>query len=475
MFTSIRSRLWLTYILMIVGVLCVVTFGLTVYLLKNPPATRQTFQRLQIVANFIQIREAGQLQGLPPERLKNALQRTGQAVSARIILLNPAGEVLGDSLAGAAAPPPAFAALPKNPSAAPNLEFTDAKGRRWLYTLRQLDDGSVLVVAAEPPVIPLRQVLREDILPPLTQTGLLALIVALLLGYWLARWISAPLRRISSAARALAAGEHQKIPIVGPAEVRSLAQSFNEMMERMNANQQSQRDFVANVSHELKTPLTSIQGFAQAIMDGAANSPEQVQQAASVIHTEAGRMNRLVLDLLDLARIDSGIAEFKREAVDLTRLLQSVVEKFTPQATQAQVELRAEIGALPALVGDMDRLVQVFTNLVDNAIKHTPAGGRAAMRARPVDGFVEISVSDTGPGIPADDLSRIFERFYQVDKSRRGGGGHGVGLGLAITREIVQAHAGSITAYSIPERGSTFTVKLPVARPDDSTLAHRKG
>jgi two-component system sensor histidine kinase ResE len=265
------------------------------------------------------------------------------------------------------------------------------------------------------------------------------------------------------------------VGLAGPEEVRALGEAFNEMTDRVHASQQSQRDFVANVSHELKTPLTSIQGFAQAILDGAASTPEAQAKAAQVIYDESGRMHRLVLDLLDLARLDAGTADIARAPVNLTALLQAVGDKFVPQSRELKVKLISEIEPLPAFIGDGDRLSQVFTNLVDNALKHTPEGGQVTLRAHREVGLVMISVEDSGQGIPPEELSRIFERFYQLDKSRKGGPGHGVGLGLAIAREIIQAHYGTLTASSLEGVGSTFTVTLPVAQPDDTTwVAPRK-
>jgi signal transduction histidine kinase len=275
-----------------------------------------------------------------------------------------------------------------------------------------LNNNLNLLIATPRSQAPILRELRYEVLPPLIQVGCITSILTLLLAYWIARWVASPLQRISKAAIEVASGEYQTIPLEGPSEVQTLSLAFNEMSERVKTSQQSQRDLVANVSHELKTPLTSIQGFAQAILDGTANTKDELHQAASVIYTEASRMYRLVLDLLDLARMDSGIAEFKREGVNLERLLQGVAEKFTPQARQAQVNLQVDIGPLASFIGDEDRLNQVFTNLVDNALKITPENGSVILRARQVDGMVEVSVSDTGPGIPPQELSRIFERFY---------------------------------------------------------------
>ena len=176
-------------------------------------------------------------------------------------------------------------------------------------------------------------------------------------------------------------------------------------------------------------------------------------------------MHRMVLDLLDLARLDAGTAELKRESVNLTALLQSVATKLSPQAAQAQVDLQFTCDSLPIVTGDGDRMAQVFTNLVENAIKYTPPGEQVRLRTAPAADCVEISVEDTGPGIPPEDLGHIFERFYQVDQSRPGGGRRGIRLGLPIAREIVQACGGTITAHSQTGQGSVFVVKIPVARP----------
>ena len=245
----------------------------------------------------------------------------------------------------------------------------------------------------------------------------------------------------------------------------------SEMGEQIEASQQSQRAFIANVSHDLKTPLTSIQGFAQAILDGTANDPISLRRAAGVIYEEAGRMNHMVLDLLDLARMDSGIAEFRNDPADINDLLQKVIDKFTPQAKEAQVELLFRSEVIPVIRGDADKLAQVFSNLLDNAVKYSPPVGQVVLTSRLSDSWLEVQVSDTGPGITPGEFERVFDRFYQMDKSRHGNT-HGVGLGLAITREIVIAHGGSISVINrtnaendhknSQEQGSIFIVRLPI-------------
>jgi signal transduction histidine kinase len=272
---------------------------------------------------------------------------------------------------------------------------------------------------------------------------------------------------MADAARAVAAGDYQShLPRSGPAEVQTLATAFNEMVGRVQTTSQAQRDFVANVSHDLRTPLTSIQGFAQAIVDGTAGDAPSQRHAAQVIYDESDRLRRLVESLLDLARLDAGQMVFSMGIVDLTAILRGVMERLSLKANEKGIRFEDRLVETPALLGDGDRLAQVFTNLLDNAIQHSPSGGVVTVRGKVEPGWALVDVEDTGTGIPPDELSRIFERFYRLDKARPGGEGRGLGLGLAISREIVQAHGGTLTAQSMVGRGSCFAVRLPLARSD---------
>jgi two-component system OmpR family sensor kinase len=363
--------------------------------------------------------------------------------------------------------------------------FEDPDGHEWVYVaqpvrpLLEVRPESVFVMVAEPvPTASLRQVFNifgDTFLVPLVQAGLIGLVLATGLALLISGSVARPLGRMSRAARHIAEGNYrQRVRVNGPREVRALAVSFNDMAARVASSQQAQRDFMANVSHDLRTPLTSIQGFSQAIVDGVAADPASAQHAAQIIYDEAARLHRMVESLLDMARIEAGQVDMTAHAVALGDLLHAIGERMALKAQEKHLALVMDIPPdLPRIAGDGDRLAQVFTNLLDNAIKHTHAG-QITLCAEADERGIAVTVRDTGEGIPAADLPRIFERFYRVDKSRQPNQRRsGMGLGLAITRQIVEAHGGAIQVASEVGQGTTFTVWLPLPRHDMTAVVVR--
>jgi len=471
MYTSLRARLWLTYAILILLILSILGVGIFVYIIRHPLIDRQALGRMDAALTVIQ-RQINERSILPRE-YQQYLNRISDSLAIRLILFNSEKDTILDSEPES----PAIIWTNDDLSLQMKGQIDDMDGKTWLYSSWVMPKGDLLVL-----VLPrqgglqllrspqLRETLREDFLPSFLRAGLVAFVLAVIFAAWMGNWIVKPLQTIEEASRNLSNGEYQQIPLQGPDEVQALAGAYNEMIDQVQASQQSQRDFVANVSHELKTPLTSIQGFSQAMLDGTVDSGPALTKAAGIIKTEADRMYRLVVDLLDLARFDAGTIVLDRKALELSKLLTHVVNQLIPQAAEARVKLSLDVDPLPTCVGDEDRLAQVFTNLVDNAIKHTPVNGFVKLNARSEAGLVRVKIIDSGKGIPEEHLGRIFERFYKVDGSRKKEGKPGTGLGLAIAQQIVQAHEGAILVRSTLGEGSVFEVTIPVVKADDQTV-----
>jgi two-component system phosphate regulon sensor histidine kinase PhoR len=237
---------------------------------------------------------------------------------------------------------------------------------------------------------------------------------------------------------------------------------FHEVT-RLRELEAMRQDFVANVSHELRTPLSMIKSAAETLIDGGRNDPAITTRFLEIIDKHASRLTLLIDDLLLLARLDSGRIELKFQPVNLRAAVQEALQDAALVARARNVALVNEVPVELAALGDAERLHQVLTNLIDNAIKYGRADGRVIVTGRAAADRVEFAVRDDGPGIPADALARIFERFYRVDKARSREQG-GTGLGLAIVKNVVQAHNGDVRVESTPGAGTEFTISLPAAR-----------
>jgi len=291
--------------------------------------------------------------------------------------------------------------------------------------------------------------------------GVAALVIALVLAVVLVGGITRPLRRFRDAARRIAAGDFsERVAVTSPLEAAELAASFNRMAETLESDRETRRRLLADIVHELRSPLSVIQGTAQGFLDGVI--PADAEHAA-FIHDEAALLSKLITDLRDLALAEAGELRLERQPADIAELVRQAVAGLLPRAREAgvEVEVVAPPGLPPCLV-DRDRTLQIVGNLLDNALRHTPRDGRIAVRLRDASaGMLALEVADTGEGIAPDHLPHVFERFYRVDAARARGGG--TGLGLAIVKQLAEAQGGAATVESAPGRGSLFTVTFPTA------------
>ncbi|VDG97821.1 Sensor protein srrB [Lysinibacillus sphaericus] len=251
-------------------------------------------------------------------------------------------------------------------------------------------------------------------------------------------------------------------PLYSKNSIRGAVAVLRDMTEQHQLDK-LRSDFIANVSHELRTPISMLQGYSEAILDGVPETAEENHEMVKIIHDESQRMGRLVTDLLDLARMESGHMRLYKSEMAVIPFLERMRNKFMQVAKDANVDLEVEANGseMLHLQADEDRIEQVFTNLIDNAIRHTPDGGRVKLSVEKYPKSVAISVIDTGSGIPEEDLPFVFERFYKADKARTRGKS-GTGLGLAIAKNIADSHGGSISARRGEKEGTIFTCVLPL-------------
>ncbi|MFZ5645532.1 MAG: ATP-binding protein [Bacillota bacterium] len=299
--------------------------------------------------------------------------------------------------------------------------------------------------------------------------GIGGIILATFLSLLFSRSLSRPLVQMNSVARALARGDFsRKVAVKSEDEIGVLANSLNtlsgDLQEKITALERldkTRKDFVAGISHELRTPLTIIQGYAEALKDNVAESEEERRDCIDGIVEETGRLRRLVFDLLDLRRIESGQEYIELSEFDISPVLLKAAEKMGVFIEQKGIALDLDIPEnIPPVLANPDRLQQILFNLLENALRYTPTGGNVKVNTAVLNGFVKVGVSDSGPGIPADEQELIWEKFYKVDKSRTRREGGGTGLGLAIVKRLVEKMGGHVYVESTPGQGTTFSFTL---------------
>lgn len=467
MFKTLRSRLWLGYALLTLFVLGALIVGLFITLNQTSALFRQVELQMRIEEQTL-LQAIEKQPAQPEEIIKSSLaQRPSAAANLRVFIVDAAANVVYDSQTDSASAIDwkSLAGIRRTENQNTSLVIRDADRQAWIYIGHRLPETKqFLVVAAPRGNLTLKFMMSDPMVRMTTRVLFFAILASFLLSVIMDRWLVAPLRKISISARTLALIQQQPLPLEGAEEVRELAASLNLMSRKIIAGQQSQRDFISDVSHELKTPLTSIQGFANAILDGTANETASIRHAAGVISEEADRLLRLVLDLLTLARFEGGVRKLELAPCDLGELTRRVVEKFIPIAKLKQIQIDFDCVHLPTLNLDGDCITQVLTNLLDNAIKYSPENSMVRIVARQTPGSVQIEIIDQGIGIEVPDLDRVFNRFYQVEKSRKSGKDGSTGLGLPIAREIIKAHGGEIKVSSEPGKGSCFAIILPTKK-----------
>ena len=434
--TSIRAKLGSTVVIA-VGLALAISYVLIGFALRNSPRDSETVDAISLARHAA----TGRLDTVPD--------------GVMIVRLHPDGstDVRGDDLGE----------LPRLRVDAPRWGVV---GANVFATVPTSDGGSVTALTHSPSRGFLGRLsattgFLQSVWWQFLLVGVVAASISLVVARLLARGMTQPLRDMAAAARRMEVGDYSvRVETKSRDEVGELATAFNRMSEELEHLEQSRRDLVANVSHELKTPIAAIRAHLENLLDGV----EQPDPATlGVMLAQVERLGRLVDQLLDLSRLESGEVPLRIEALPLQPLVDDLISEIDVALPGRGVLVRNDVPAdLPALSADRERVHQVLFNLVDNAVRFTPVGGSVTISARRRNGSVEVAVADTGAGIEAEHLPRLFERFYRADAARTRGEG-GTGIGLAIARSVVEAHGGRISAESEPGRGSVFTFDLPAA------------
>ena len=435
--TSIRAKLGSTVVIA-VGLALAISSVLIAFALRNSPKDSEAVEALTLARRAA----TGQLDAIPPD--------------AMVVTRHPDGTTDVDG--------PDLGDLPRLRVDAPRWGVI---GGNVFATIPTADGGSITVLTRSASRGFLGRLsattgFLQSVWWQFLLVGAVAATISLVVARLMARGMTQPLRDMAAAARRMETGDYSvRVETRSRDEVGQLAAAFNRMSAELRSVEQSRRDLVANVSHELKTPIAAVRAHLENILDGV-EAPDPATLAVMLGQVE--RLGRLVDQLLELSKLESGEVPLRPEVLDLRSLVDGLLAEIAVATAGRRVELANDVPVdLPSVMADPERVHQVLFNLVDNAVRFTSDGGRVSVTARARDGNVQIAVADTGSGIPPEHLPRLFERFYRVDHARARNEG-GTGIGLAIALSVVEAHGGTIVAESELGRGSVFSFDLPTAQ-----------
>ncbi|HYP14179.1 MAG TPA: ATP-binding protein [Bryobacteraceae bacterium] len=462
----------------ILGVLCVLIVALTaVDFLASKVAERTYVETLRReLTDKCRVLAASSLPRVQSVDTSH-LAVLAKAAGGRLTLIARDGRVLADSEANAshmenhAARPEVVEAFHGAPGS--DIRTSHTIGVKFLYVAVPQDGGALRIAVPLKDVDAQVRTIRTQLLTAVA----LAFVPAILVAALFARSVSSKMASIIDYAGKLARGDfHARLPRTGTDELGILSQQLNETGEKLQKMfeqlqeehaalekvERIRKDFVINVSHELRTPLASIQGYTETLLDGAIHDPENNVRFLSIIRQNAERLGRLTADLMTLSRLELKSTRFQFASYCVDHLILDCVDMIRPLAEKKRVSVDMErSGDSVEVFCDSEAVHQIMTNLLDNALKYTPAGGQVTAGSKPTGDLVEFYVRDTGTGIPPEELPRLFERFYRVDKARSREMG-GTGLGLAIVKHLVRAQGGNVRVQSEPGKGSTFLFTLPI-------------
>lgn len=370
------------------------------------------------------------------------IEQAGQILGERVILVDAEGKVVGDSQGEL-------------------LGRTIARNRAGLaypVIIRDREVG-ILYLNPQPKRSPIEEAFLASVKKSIIWAALIAGGAGIVFTFWLSRRTLKPVQALTFAARRMQEGDlDQRVNVNSKDEIGELAQAFNAMAAGLKKQEELRRHMVSDIAHELRAPLSNIRGYLEGLREGLA---EPTPSLIDSLYEEALLLNRLIDDLQDLALAEAGQLTLKRQAVALEDIVQRAIDSIRPQAEAKGLKLRMDLPEeLPLVDVDPQRIVQVLINLLKNAVNYTPGGGEIAVLAARQEQWIEVKVSDTGEGIPPEDLPYIFERFYRADKSRSRATG-GAGLGLTIAKKLIEAHGGKIEVNSQAGQGTTFAFTLP--------------